>query len=116
MNNNEIKKELVKMVSNQDITALKKAVINDILDQEDPKNYINDVLNMGCQSGIVTGLIYYTDTDAFAKKHIEDILDLYQEACETSCNHLNIIDNKLNWLAWFGYEMIIQELALELEL
>ena len=115
MNDKMIRSKLNSMLNNE-VTPLKRAVIHDVLDQEDVKSYIKDVLYSGCQSGIVSGLIYYNDTEAFAKRYIEDILDLYQEACETSGSHLNIIDNKLNWLAWFGYEMIIQDLSLELEL
>ena len=37
------------------------------------KDYINDVLTYGCQSGIVTSLITYNDTKNFTKNYLDEM-------------------------------------------
>lgn len=104
------------------ITELKKAVVLDILDKEKEyqENYIHNVLQHGCQSGIVTGLIYYSDTEKFALRHFDDIVELYQcYADDFGTDGLTnpmLEHNPLNWLAWFGYEETMRELARELDI
>lgn len=46
-----------------------------------PKLYLQDIVQHGCQSGIVSELIYYSDTIAFYDEHEEEIWEgLYQQA------------------------------------
>jgi hypothetical protein len=104
------------------ITELKKIVILDILDieKEYQENYIRDVLQHGCQSGIVGGLIYHRDTEKFALKHFNEIIDLYQCYAEDfgkdGIINPMLENNPLNWLAWFGYEETMREIANELDI
>lgn len=102
------------------ITELKRAVILDILDQEDPKAYIKEVLEHGCISGIVAGLIYYADSLPFAKKHFDDIVDIYQlQADDLGKDNMPnpmLESSPLNWIAWYGYEETVRELADELDI
>jgi hypothetical protein len=66
-------------------------------------------------SGGVSGFIYYSETRKFAKRHIENILEVvadYED--ETGCHVLGNKDNmpgedRLNWLAWFALESVIQK-------
>lgn len=64
-------------------------------------------------SGSVSGMIYYHDTEKFAKKNLDAILDLIAEwEDETGDNVLvraKESGNKLNFLAWFAYESMIIE-------
>ena len=65
-------------------------------------------------SGSVPGMIYYTDTVAFAKKHHLQILQILEDF-ESDCGKL---ENKpsptdevqyFNWLSWFAWESMMSE-------
>ena len=108
-------------------SALKKKVINVILDQgtsEDIEAFMKDVCTHGCASGVVSELIYYSDTIAFFKKYKKDILDLLEDE-GTSPNDLNGWDDEdhfaedthnQNLLAWYGFEAVTYNLASQLEI
>ena len=78
-----------------------------------------DLEYSGCQSGIVSDLIYYTDTVKFYKKHQETISEMLQEYLSDtgySCpaelfgdkwdndDPLALDTYNQNLLAWFGFE------------
>ena len=75
------------------------------------KQYPNDFRDPS--SGSVTGMIYYSDTEKFAKKNLNEILDLIADFDEeTGSNTLKRATdsgNKLNFFAWFAYESMIIE-------
>lgn len=93
---------------------------------------IEELLDHGCQSGVVSGMIYYTDTLAFFEKHVDDINSLLKELLfSTGCSINELFGDKWdnddplikeqqnqNLLAWFGFEetarQIGQEIGLEL--
>ncbi len=56
-------------------------------------------------------MIYYSDTHQFAKTYLVDIMELYQEATENYGEAPKITNDPTNWLAWFGYEQTIWQLA-----
>ena len=71
-------------------------------------------------SGSVPGMLYYTDTVAFAKKHHLSILQILEEF-ECDCGKL---ENKpsatnevqyFNWLSWFAWENMMSEVISFLE-
>jgi len=114
--------------------SLKKYVIDDILeyDGDDMKSYMEDVMNHGCQSGVCSGLIYYSDTTKFYDKYQEEIEDLLQENKDsiygsdmsrpefiaTLNGSAEDLTQEKNLLAWFAYEETIkniyeQDLGLE---
>lgn len=71
-------------------------------------------------SGSVSGMIYYTDTVAFAKKYHLSILQILDDF-ECDCGKL---ENKpspthetqyFNWLAWFSWESMMSEVISFLE-
>ncbi len=98
---------------------LEKYVINDVLEagsDEEIECYIKDVLRGGCQSGTVSGLIYHYDTKAFYIKYIDEIDELYQTTCEETGETLAIGTPMYNWLAWFGFEQTLFNLANSLEI
>ncbi len=72
-------------------------------------------LSHGCSSGVVGDLIYYADTHKFAKEHIEDILELYDNKQE-DLGEIKMEGDKLNWLAWFGFEETAFDIGYELGL
>ena len=75
------------------------------------KQYPNDFRDPS--SGSVSGMIYYSDTEKFAKKNLDAILDLIADFDEeTGGNTLKRATdsgNKLNFFAWFAYESMIIE-------
>jgi len=107
-------------------TELMKAVVDDILNQDKDyqQDYINDVLEHGCQSGVVSSLIYYNDTADFYNKYSDDIYNLlyadmqdfgYQSIPEmiASLNGAKDVgsdEQYKNLLAWYGYERTMQDI------
>lgn len=76
----------IKELRNQN--ELYKRVIDEIL--EDCENYsgtkkekiiarCNDILNAGCVSGIVSSMIYYSDTTKFYDNFYDEIYELIEE-------------------------------------
>lgn len=58
----------------------------------------------------VSGFIYYSETEAFAKRNIELILEALRDFEEEIGESLKKDDsNLLNWYAWFALENTIQE-------
>lgn len=92
-------------------------ILIDMLDtdinNEEVLTTIEDILNHGCQSGIVPALIYYKDTEAFFDRHVDEIFDLYNEA-KIEYGEMNIELTRNN-LAWFGFETMAQNILYELE-
>lgn len=96
--------------------TIRAVVAQDMLDSEDGKMYLEDVLSHGCQSGIVSGLIYYKDTLAFYTEHVDEIEELKLEAEENIGEPLAIGTPVYNWLAWFSYEETARKIADELDI
>ena len=113
-----------------DATPLKKRVCNYIIDEwgnyDDKKNIFTDVLNYGCQSGMVGFLIWYSDTVRFYKQYKQEIDDLlYNLMYETGIYSLpELFGNKwdkedplgnsdfnMNLLAWFGFEETLRDIG-----
>lgn len=61
-------------------------------------------------SGSVRGMIYYSDTEKFAKRNIEEILEVLWEYNEETGSDLFPRSSVLNWLAWFAWETMMHEL------
>jgi len=111
------------------ITPLEKAVAK-ILNQKAENDYpiksvINDLLQNGCQSGMIGELIYYHDTVQFYQTHRKEITGILRELCEDcGSNPADLFgdkwdnedffadeDSNQNLLAWFGFEETARCLA-----
>ena len=101
------------------ITPLQTAVHNWYQSkvEDDYPEAIEDLLQQGCQSGMVSDLIYYTDTTAFYLKHRKEIQALATElADDCGCSIGDLLrdwdksdpfaneTSNQNLLAWFGFE------------
>ena len=84
----------------------------------------SDLFNGGCESGMVSHLVYYCDTIAFAKKHLAEILELAIEDGENQAENAFTMLGQcrgasscgdagqcLNFLAWYGFETAARKLA-----
>lgn len=113
-----------------DTTNLQRNVIMDLLENADLSDddtteesnekiltYMNDIVNHGCVSGVVSNMIYYSDTEKFFDENVDDILSLVEEKKQQLGEFLfnsNFEINRNN-LAWWAYEVTVSDLLMELE-
>ena len=88
---------------------LKQGAVDWSLIKERPEDYYT------ANNGSVSGMIYYTDTVAFAKKHhlpILQMLEEFENECGKLENKSSPIDetNYFNWLSWFAWENMMGEI------
>ncbi len=105
-------KSKLKKLFNSTTCELEQVVIQECLDAENPEEFIQDVLHWGCKSGIVSSLIYYSDTHKFFDQYYQDIENLRTE-CDIDPLTYNTGDLK-NFLAWFGFEETLYRIATKL--
>ena len=95
------------------------------------KTYIfKDVLYNGCQSGVVSELIWYSDTVKFYRKYRDEINELLKELMDGTGIYsmkdlfgknwddedpLAIEQYNQNLLAWFGFEETLRNVGLNFE-
>ncbi len=111
LSNNQIRNKLIEL-SNSYYNDIASCVISEAMEYDDPRNFFEDLAQHGCISGMISSLIYYSDTHKFYDTHYEEIEDVRKE--------LNITidpDNDLkNHLAWMAFEykanILVQELGL----
>ena len=105
------------VANNEGLKKEVAGILVDMLDtdinNEEVLATIEDIINHGCQSGIVPALVYYSDTEAFFDRHVDEIFDLYNEA-KAEYGEMDIELSRNN-LAWFGFETMAQNILYELE-
>lgn len=108
-----LKEQLNEMKANSE--GIELFVINDILDNgesdEEISNYINNVLTYGCQSGCVSSLLYYSDTNKFFNNYSDEILSILDDLNDAGGIPFEIDANNL---AWLGYEHTMSIIATEI--
>jgi hypothetical protein len=90
---------------------------------DDKQNFFNDLARSGCISGIISELIYYSDTCAFYERHKSEINELLSEFINDTGLSVNelfrnwddedplILDQyNQNILAWFAFEEMAQRI------
>ena len=101
--------------------TLKHDVAEMILDQvdgyenEEILEYAAQIVNYGCQSGIVPTLMTYKDTDEFFNNHSDEILELLDNDKEEGILNMNEVEFYKNWLSWYAFERITFDIQYELE-
>ena len=124
----------IKKLKHNSASPLYKRVCNYIIDRwndyNDKKNIFTDVLYHGCQSGIVSELIYYTDTMRFYKQYRNEINELLYDTMNSTGLYspsdlfgekwdkedpLAQNDFNQNLLAWFGFEETLRKIGLDFE-
>lgn len=111
------------------VTPLEKEVCKILNDKAENgyniESVINDLLQNGCQSGMIGELIYYTDTVKFYKQHEKEIDTILKDLCDDcGTNPAALFGDKWdnddffakeemnqNLLAWFGFEETARKLA-----
>ena len=101
--------------------TLRHEVVEIILDQvdglenEEILSTVENIVTYGCQSGVVSALITYSDTELFFDKHANEIFELVEDAKQEGIIDMNNFTLSKNNLAWFAFETIAQEIYQELE-
>lgn len=77
--------------------------------REEAKDWIEDLKWEGCTSGMVTDLIYYSDTCKFFEVHQAALFAL----CEEYLFRPDVVElgitGVMNDIAWFGFEILAPE-------
>jgi len=89
--------------------ALSKAVLRQIGATwaeivEHPSSYAN-------AGNGVSGFIYYCETEPFARRNVEEILQCYEWFTEEFVGHPWGKPSDLTWLAWFALEHTVGEIT-----
>jgi len=106
-------KKLLKQICNDNPESIKSTVAQAALDYDDPQSFFDDLQQHGCISGMVSNLIYYTDTHTFYDKHYSEIEELRLEYESSTGEPLNINNDLKNFLAWFAFEQMAYQLVSE---
>ena len=128
-------KQQLRAMKQANYSKLRNAVITDLLsystDSYDILTYCKDILNHGCQSGVVGSMIYYSDTIKFFKRHKSDIMtllkgllqdcgfkspsELFGKKWDGDDYFIEETQNQ-NLMAWFGYEETVRFILNELDI
>ena len=109
------------MLENTMEGTLKHEVAEIIMDQvdglenEEILSTVEEIITYGCQSGIVSALITYSDTELFFDKHANEIFELVEDMKQEGIIDMNNFELSKNNLAWFAFETIAQEIYNEME-
>lgn len=90
-------------------------ILNNIENYEVEKGFLEDVINYGCASGIVSELIYFNETKCFFIKHMEEIFDIYNSIKDNLSSNFEVNANNLTWLAFEYMTSIIYNEIEEIE-
>ena len=117
-----MKNLLNSMLENTMEGTLKHEVVEIIMDQvdglenEEILSTVEEIVTHGCQSGVVSALITYSDTELFFDKHANEIFELVEDAKQEGIMDMNNFELSKNNLAWFAFETIAQEIYQEMEI
>ena len=109
------------MLENTMEGTLKHEVVEIIIDQvdglenEEILSTVEEIVTYGCQSGIVSALITYGDTEKFFDNHSNEIFELIEDMRQEGIIDMNSFELSKNNLAWFAFETIAQEIYQEME-
>ena len=94
--------------------SLRAEVAIEALDYgDDIENFFTDLLIHGCQSGMVSKLVYYSDTHKFYDSHYDEIETLREELEDSLGEPLHPKGDLKNWFAWMAFEETARTIAEE---
>ena len=116
MTKNTRLKNYLKSLIKEAPASLEAAVAAEALEHnaEDIAAFFSDVLRHGCQSGIVSGLIYYVDTHSFYDRHYDEIEELRHDLEDELGQPLQPNGDLKNWFAWLAFEETARKMLDEL--
>lgn len=111
----KLKKQLQAIIDHAP-NSLKAAVASEALDNDDIACFFSDLLQHGCQSGIIGSLIYYSDTHKFYDMYYYEIEEIRYDLEQSFGESLKPNGDLKNWFAWLGFEETARLLADELKI
>ena len=117
-----MKNLLNSMLENTMKGTLKHEVVEIILSEiegikdDEILSTVEEMVTYGCQSGIVSALITYSDTEKFFNNHANEIFELIEDMRQEGIINMNNFELSKNNLAWFAFETIAQEIYQEMEI
>ena len=84
------------------------------IDYDDPEAFFCDLFEHGCLSGMVSSLIYYTQTKAFFNLHYDEIEELRSSLMDDGIMPDWPEDDLANFLAWLAFEEKARQLVYEI--
>lgn len=109
------KKQKTLLEKKAERSGILAVVANDALDNEDPVQYLKEVSEHGCVSGVCTGLIYYSDTHEFYQTYSQECDDVLSEYEDMTGEAFAFKGQDVqNTLAWMAYEERARQLYDEL--
>jgi len=111
-----LQKQLRDIIKNNP-DSLQAAVATEALEcGYDITDFFADLLQHGCQSGMIGSLIYYCDTHKFYDTHYAEIEHLRYELETAIGVPLQPQGDLKNWYAWVAFEETARSMADELGL
>ena len=103
-------------------SRVERKVINDLINTglttEELKDHIKDIVQCGCISGIVSSLVYYSDTTRFFNCYRQEILTMLTDPDKNIYSEYTyLLDQKKysvsekNDLSWFAYDNTVIRIA-----
>ena len=105
--------EFLETYAIDDLTPLERTVQEDILYNSDNPRYAEEILLHGCESGIVSRLVYSDDCKAFCTEHLEEVLEVLENLLLDGTNQYNMLTPSS--VAWMAYEYVLKTLYSEYE-
>ncbi len=117
MKSNAAIKKYLKNIIRQQPVSLEAEVAKEALENHDDDiiSFFKDLLQYGCQSGMICSLIYYCDTHSFYDKYYNEIENLRYDIEESFGEPLHPKGDLKNWYAWLAFEETARKIAEELE-
>lgn len=109
---------------------IKEIILNNIQDYENPIDFFNDLAKYGCVSGMISEMVWFSDTVSFCKRHKEDINEKISEIMDCHCitsltellgdrfdntDFLCIGDQNQNLITWFIFEETCSSILMTFE-
>ena len=118
------KAKITKLIEQKE--GIAKLVLQDMFDKSDYTGQaqeefaesftvsFQELLTYGTTNGIISKMIYYTDTHAFFDEHYNEIEESRKEYEKSTGEAVKIKGDLKDYLARFGYETVAYKLAAEL--
>lgn len=113
---NEIICQKLLEIKNENGSSIRKELAREALSygNSEPIAFFSDLIQHGCISGMVSGLVYYRDTHAFFLRYYDQIEELRIDM-ETSLGQpLKPMGDLMNWYSWFAFEETARAMAEEI--
>lgn len=106
----------LQLIIDEDPQSIKAAIAQEALAYESPADFFHNLIKHGCVSGMVSNLVWYSQTHQFFDKHYDEIDDMRMDYEEATGQQIQIKHDLKNFFAWFAFEEVAYQLASELGL